>query len=213
MAYHGWENGSGKPWLNQTKHDKVLEDRVHSFIHPSFLSIRQWQELWQTLWEAQMNEAACLVPLHRSRWHTWVAISLRSSWGTFCLHFQPSSPSSLREEGWDFNWWSVFGQRTTHWNTDQGKPKEIVLSSAIWLGTALAISASLEKKINYVNNWPVIQWEFGEKGSALNQYLLQLMLREFVMSDKKMLILQWFEVDGRFVLQPTSGVILTGLCC
>lgn len=26
-------------------------------------------------------------------------------------------------------------------------------------GTALTMSVSLEKKINYVNNWPVIQWE------------------------------------------------------
>lgn len=58
---------------------------------------------------------------------------------------------------------SVFWQRTTCWNTDKGKLRETVLSSYIWLRilimTVLAASIFLEMKLNYMNNWPIIQWE------------------------------------------------------
>lgn len=139
---------------------------IHFFIH-SFRNIsqapRRWQELCQTLWGAQrwMRHVAGSHLTRANDTHGWLFpyghwVIVRNLMPAFPA-FIPSLCSGRR--GMAATEGSVFGQRTTHWNTDQGKPEETVLSSAVWLGTALATSVSLEKKINYVNNWTVSQWE------------------------------------------------------
>lgn len=110
------------------------------------------------------------VTLHQSQWHTAVCAT---QWPYFpkvivwhlvppflaFISFLCNGVPSLGRRGRAATYGSVFEQRATQWNDDPGKPRGTVLSSAIWLGTVLAMSKSPENKINYMNNSPVIQWE------------------------------------------------------
>lgn len=165
MSYHGW-----KGWLREApiKPKKILQDfggqrlfiysSIHSEIFPQHLG-GGWNFSKQCEWH---RDEWSTVPGHtllESTTHTGGYLSkviVRNLTPPF-PGFIPFLGNGIR--GWAATDGSVWGQRTTHWITEQGRPEKTVLSSTIGLGTALATSVSPEKKISHVNNWPVIPWE------------------------------------------------------